>query len=83
MRRILMATTALVGVALAGSAQAAAPTSPISLNVGGYVDFVAGFYHQSAGVYNESSRSLDIGSETGVFDMSTSRPSSRDFETEF
>ncbi len=46
MRKILMATTALVGVALAGSAQAAA-TSPISLDVGGYTDFLGGLYHES------------------------------------
>jgi len=42
MRKILLATTALIGVAFAGAAHAAAPASPISLNVGGYDDFVAG-----------------------------------------
>lgn len=42
MRKILLATTALIGVAFAGAAHAAAPASPISLNVGGYNDFVAG-----------------------------------------
>ena len=41
MRKILLATTALVGVVLTGAASAA-PASPISLNVGGYDDFVAG-----------------------------------------
>ncbi len=46
MRKILLATTALVGVVLAGAAQAA-PASPISLNVGGYDDFVAGFDNAS------------------------------------
>ncbi len=46
MRKLLLATTALIGVALAGAAQAA-PASPISLNVGGYTDFVAGFYHEA------------------------------------
>jgi hypothetical protein len=45
MRKILLATTALVGFAVAGAAQAAAP-SPINVVVGGDVDFVAG---QSAG----------------------------------
>jgi hypothetical protein len=49
MRKILLATTAFVGVALAGSVQAA-PTSPITLNVGGYDDFVAGLYHEAQGV---------------------------------
>jgi len=47
MRKVLLATTALVGIAFAGAAQADT-TSPISLNVGGYTDFVAGFYHESA-----------------------------------
>jgi outer membrane protein OmpU len=42
MRKILLATTALIGVAFAGAAHAAAPASPISLNVGGYNDFIAG-----------------------------------------
>ena len=46
MRKVLLATTALISVAFAGSAHAAAP-SPISLNVGGYVDAVAGFYHEA------------------------------------
>ena len=49
MRKVLLATTALIGVALAGSAHAAA-SSPISLNVGGYNDFVAGFYQELQGV---------------------------------
>ena len=47
MRKVLLATTALIGVAFAGAAHAAAPASPISLNVGGYDDFVAGY--QSGG----------------------------------
>lgn len=48
MRKVLLATTALVGVALAGAAHAAA-TSPITLNVGGYDDFVAGRFHEAQG----------------------------------
>jgi hypothetical protein len=48
MRKVLLATTALVGVALAGAAHAA-PTSPITLNVGGYDDFVAGKFHEAQG----------------------------------
>ena len=66
MRKVLLATTALVGVAIAGGAQAAAP-SPISLNVGGYADFVAGFYHEA-----QSTAATANGGR-----------SSRDFETEF
>lgn len=49
MRKVLLATTAMIGVAFAGAAHAAAPASPISLNVGGYNDFVAGLYHESEG----------------------------------
>src|SRR5580658_1921668 len=51
MRKLLLATTALFGgVAFAGAAHAMpAQTSPITLNVGGYVDFVAGFYNSSEG----------------------------------
>lgn len=48
MRKILLATTALIGVAFAGAAQAAAPVSPISLNVGGYNDFIAGMSNGGA-----------------------------------
>jgi len=52
MRKLLLATTALFGsVAFIGAAHASpAPASPITLNVGGYVDFVAGFYHESQGM---------------------------------
>ena len=48
MRKILLATTALVGFAVAGAAQAAAPasTSPINVTVGGSVDFLAGAFHE-------------------------------------
>ena len=58
MRKILLATTALIGVAFAGAAQAAAPASPISLNVGGYNDFVAGLSNggSPAGTTTESKR---------------------------
>jgi hypothetical protein len=51
----------LVGsVALAGAAHAApAPTSPITLNVGGYVDFVAGFYHEAAGTVQPGTERTD------------------------
>jgi len=56
MRKVLLATTAIVGVALAGAAQAAT-TSPITLNVGGYDDFVAGEFHEAQGVLPGLSRS--------------------------
>ena len=45
MRKILLATTALVGFAVAGAAQAA--TSPLNVTVGGSTDFVAGTFHES------------------------------------
>jgi outer membrane protein OmpU len=69
MRRLLLATTALVGgVALTSAAQATqAPSSPITLNVGGYVDFVAGFYSEAA----------------GTTPTATGARTSRDFEDEF
>jgi len=50
MRKVLLATTAIIGFAVAGAAQAAtAPgaTSPITVNVGGDVDFLAGAFHAS------------------------------------
>ncbi|MDX2028411.1 MAG: porin [Alphaproteobacteria bacterium] len=68
MRKVLLATTALVGVALFGAtspAQAAPAPSPITVNMGGYVDFVAGFYRESPGTEPGEKRS------------------SRDFLTEF
>jgi hypothetical protein len=45
MRKILLATTALVGFVAAGAAQAA--TAPLNVTVGGSVDFVAGTSHES------------------------------------
>jgi outer membrane protein OmpU len=55
MRKILLATTALVGFAVAGAAQAA--TSPLNVTVGGSVDFVAGAFHESraSGATNSAS----------------------------
>lgn len=72
MRKLLLATTALVGsVALAGAANAApAPTSPITLNVGGYVDFVAGFFHEAQGTMTPTA-GVDL------------ERTDRDFESEF
>ena len=67
MRKVLLATTALVGVAIAGAAHAAAPTSPITLTVGGYTDFVAGFYHEAQ----------------GATPAGDGKATSRDFETEY
>ena len=55
MRKILLATTALVGFVAAGAAQAA--TAPLNVTVGGSVDFVAGAFHESraAGSVNTAS----------------------------
>ncbi len=47
MRKILLATTAIVGFAFAGAAQAAAP-APVTVNVGGDIDVLAGLYHEAA-----------------------------------
>ncbi len=55
MRKILLATTALVGFVAAGAAQAA--TAPLNVTVGGSVDFVAGAFHEAvaAGATDPSS----------------------------
>ena len=55
MRKILLATTALVGFAAAGAAQAA--TTPLNVTVGGSIDFIAGAFHESriSGATNSSS----------------------------
>ncbi len=45
MRKFLLATTALIGFAAAGAAQAA--TAPLSVTVSGSIDFVAGAFHAS------------------------------------
>ena len=81
MRKLLLATTALFGgVALAGAAQAMpAPTSPITLNVGGYVDFVAGFYHEAQGIDTRLPRA----SAAPAGAASADQLASRDFETEY
>ncbi len=62
MRKVLLATTALVGVAFAGAAHAAS-TSPISLNVGGYTDFVAGIWHEAQGTTAAPRASRDFETE--------------------
>ncbi len=53
MRKILLATTALVGFAVAGAAQAA--TAPLNVTVGGDINFVAGAFHEAemAGATND------------------------------
>jgi hypothetical protein len=75
MRKLLLATTALVGgIAMAGAAQAApAPSAPITLNVGGYVDFAAGFYQES--------NNLNSGNASG--NSGSVYRNGHDFETEF
>jgi hypothetical protein len=52
MRKILLATTALVGFAAAGAAQAA--TAPLNVTVGGNVDFVAATYHETGAGSNQN-----------------------------
>jgi len=81
MRKILLATTALVGVAFctAGAAHAAAPASPITVNVGGYVDAIAGFDHESQFDATTAASSFStFGDSEG-----SGRLVSHDFETEF
>ena len=58
MRKILLATTALVGFAVAGAAQAA--TSPINVTVGGSVDFLAGAYHESKAAVGQNGTDRDF-----------------------
>ncbi len=45
MRKILLATTALIGFTAVGTAQAA--TAPLTVTVGGSVEFAAGAFHES------------------------------------
>jgi outer membrane protein OmpU len=48
MRNLLLATTALVGLAaLAPTAQAQTKDSPLNVNIGGYIDFRAGYFRES------------------------------------
>jgi hypothetical protein len=86
MRKLLLATTALFGsVALSGAAHAMpAQTSPITLNVGGYVDFVAGFSNESQGVLSATSAAAasDFGLPSGATGVA-SQFANRDFETEY
>ena len=64
MRKILLATSALV--ALAGAAQAA--ESPIQVTLGGYVDFRAAMFHESntTNGVGESRHNGDFQSEYGL-----------------
>lgn len=70
MRKILLATSALV--AFAGAAQAA--ESPITVNVGGYVDFRAAMFH-------ESSDAVNMGNDGNGATYVSRRD--HDFETEY
>lgn len=72
MRKILLTTTALV--AFAGAAQAA--ESPITVTVGGYVDFRAAMFHESNDPVNNAT-AVEAGS--GLVSDRTSH----DFESEF
>lgn len=84
MRKLLLATTALFGsVALSGAAHAMpAQTSPITLNVGGYVDFVAGFYGSSQANANASAATTGL-TGTSFNPIGTNSLTGRGFETEY
>jgi outer membrane protein OmpU len=58
MRKILLATTALIGFATAGAAHAA--SAPLNVTVGGNIDFVAGAFHESKAVSATNSSSSDF-----------------------
>jgi outer membrane protein OmpU len=68
MRKILLATTALVGIALTGAAQAA--TSPLTVNLGGDVDFIAANFATS-GKGTQDSTSANRSMES-LFDLDVS-----------
>lgn len=72
MRKILLATTALV--AFAGAAQAA--ESPIQVTVGGYVDFRAAMFH-------ESENPATLGPAVSTANTNTLSRRSGDFQTEY
>ena len=84
MRKILLATTALVGVAFCtvGAAQAAAPASPITVNIGGYVDAIAGWDHESTSL-PATITSFDTPGSTSSTGITGLSGVSHDFETEF
>lgn len=74
MRKILLATTALVGIAaFAPTAQAQTKDSPLNVNIGGYVDFRAGVFTESDDI---------LGGNPGGTATSAERRN-HDFETEF
>jgi len=73
MRKILLATTALVGIAaFAPTAQAQTKDSPLNVNIGGYVDFRAGAFTETDDVLGSPSISTAAGERRN-----------HDFETEF
>lgn len=71
MRKLLLATSALAGVAMiATGAQAAAP-APVTVNVNGYVDFRAGLFHE------------DKNNNTPLANSASASRRDMDFETEW
>ncbi len=78
LKKILLATTFMAGVVVAASpAHAVAPmASPITVNVGGYVDAIAGAFHESQGV-------LAATTASGSGFAAGASTNSHDFETEF
>lgn len=79
MRKLLLATSALV--AFAGAAQAA--DSPITVNVGGYVDFRAALFHESTDPVNMAAGYASYAdADAGTLTNATSRRD-HDFETEY
>ncbi len=77
MRKILLATTALVGIAaFAPTAQAQTKDSPLNVNIGGYVDF-------RAGVFTESDDILGSTYANSIGNGADGERRNHDFETEF
>ena len=77
MRKILLATTALVGIAaFAPTAQAQTKDSPLNVNIGGYVDF-------RAGVFTETNDVLGSTYANSIGNGADGERRNHDFQTEF
>lgn len=77
MRKILLATTALVGIAaFAPTAQAQTKDSPLNVNIGGYVDF-------RAGAFTETDDILGASYANTIGNGADGERRNHDFETEF
>ncbi|MEJ0061984.1 MAG: porin [Alphaproteobacteria bacterium] len=77
MRKILLATTALVGIAAFAPAAQAQNDAPLNVTLGGYVDFRAGFFRESA----NNSTAFAAPAAAPAVAVPTRR--SADFETEW